>query len=137
MSENQKPEERHNDEREDWTGRRYWNRHVRYGGLLTALFWGLLLILVGALLFANNLGWLSGEWWQYFLIGLGGIFIIDAAVRFVTKTFRWGAYGRLVAGIILVLVGLAFLYGLSKWWPLLLVAVGVVILIAAIFRRNK
>jgi hypothetical protein len=135
--ENQKPEDKENDYREDWTRRRYWGKHVRYGGMLTGLFWGLLLILIGALFYANNMGWLTGEWWQYFLVGLGGILIIDAAVRFFTKTFRWGIYGRFIAGIILIFLGLAFLFGWSQWWPLVLIAVGLAILVGAIVRRSK
>ncbi len=101
------------------------------------LFWGLGLILLGVLLFSANRGWLSWDiWWEYFLIGLGVIFLIDAAVRYTSQEHRHGAFGRVIPGVVLICVGVAFIYGWSQWWPLILVAAGIVVLIGAITRRR-
>ncbi len=39
----------------------------------SGLGWGLLLILIGSLFFAQNKGWIENGW-AYFAIGLGAIF---------------------------------------------------------------
>jgi hypothetical protein len=44
---------------------------------LSGVGWGLFFILIGGLVFADNKGWLHGNGWSYFIIGLGCIWIID------------------------------------------------------------
>ncbi len=113
--------------------RREMRREYPYHGL----FWGLLLILLGVLFFASQQGWIFGdEWWQYFLIGLGSIFIIDALVRYVSPAYRHGIFGKFVAGTVLIVVGVAFVLGFSQWWPLALIAAGVVILAGLLLGRR-
>ena len=103
--------------------RRDWRRGPMHG-----LFWGMLLILLGVLFYVQARGWFSEDrWWQYFLIGLGAIFIVDALVHYVRR-ISYGIYGRLIAGAVLVVVGLAFLNGWDNWWPIVLIAAGVAIL---------
>ncbi len=120
-------------EPEDWRTRR---RQWRHQGGFQGLFWGLLLILIGVLFYGQYAGWLNGEkWWQYFLVGLGAIFIIEAIFRFFSH--RWGAVGRLVIGVILVSIGIFFLFGINQWWPLILIVVGIIILLASLFRKGK
>jgi hypothetical protein len=142
MSE-QKPDNQNNPnsqgpQREDWwEGRREW-RHD-WGGRdpLRGLFPGLILILLGGLLFLVTRGTLSwGNWWQYFLIGLGGIFLLDGALHYLIPNSRHHGAGKFVPGIILMLVGAAFVIGFSEWWPLILVGVGVAILLGMLFRRR-
>ena len=132
MSQNE-PENRQGEHEEDW----WEHRRRRHGGWYPGLFWGLLLILIGILVYANNEGWLHGDWWQYFLIGLGGIFIIESAVRYFSRRHPWGDFGRLIAGVILLFIGLAFLYGVGQWWPLVLIVVGVVVLLGSFLRRGR
>jgi uncharacterized membrane protein HdeD (DUF308 family) len=103
---------------------------------LRGLFWGLVLILVGVLFFINQQG---TEWdvlWKYLLIGLGGIFIVDGLAHFAIPEHRDGQLGRFIPGVILLFVGLAFLYNFSQWWPIILIAVGVIILLSFLFRRR-
>jgi hypothetical protein len=111
------------------------------GGLertITGIGWGLVFILIGILVFADNKGWLQGgAGWLYFVIGLGGIFIIGFLARFwLNQTHRWGSFGGLVVGVCLVYIGAAFLYGFGDWWPLVLIPVGVGILVKALWRNN-
>lgn len=103
---------------------------------LRGLFWGLVLILVGVLFFINQQG---TEWdmlWKYLLIGLGAIFIVDGLAHFAMPAHRDGQLGRFIPGVILLFVGLAFLYNFSQWWPIILIAVGVIILLSLLFRRK-
>lgn len=86
--------------------------------------WGLLLICLGVSFFLSMQGF--GAWWQYFIIGLGGILLIEA---------RRHGTGSIIAGVILIGVGVAFLTGIGNWWPLILIVVGVAILLNSWLRR--
>ncbi len=102
----------------------------------SGLFWGLALILLGVFLFAATRGWLSwSNWWQYFLMGLGAVFILDALVHFVSGD-RGEAVGRIIPGVVLICVGVAFVYGWDQWWPLILIAAGVAVLVSLVLRRK-
>ncbi len=104
---------------------------------LRGLFWGLLLILVGVLFFVNQQGYV--EWdtlWKYLLIGLGAIFIIDGLTRSFHPSYPSTGLSKYIPGIILILVGIAFLFNFSQWWPLILIAVGVLLLISILARRR-
>ena len=122
------------DRRREWREER---RERRYHDPWRGLFWGLVLVLVGVLLFINlqaGIGW--DTLWKYLLIGLGAIFIIDGLAHYWNPGSRPGSFGRFVPGIILLFVGIAFLYDFSQWWPVVLIAVGVAILLSLLFRRR-
>ena len=112
------------------------NRNSRLERFSSSLGWGLFFILIGTLFFAQNKGWLHGEGWSYFAIGLGVILLIGFLVRYVGGNNRWSAFGRLVVGLALVYIGLASVYGLGEWWPLVLIAIGIACLAKA-FLGNK
>jgi hypothetical protein len=82
----------------------------------------------------GNLSW--GTWWQYFLVGLGVIFLIDATIRVTHPAYRNSGWGRFIPGVVLLLVGAAFLLGFSEGWPLILVGAGVAMLIGMLFRKR-
>ncbi len=99
------------------------------------LFCGLTLVLLGTLFLLDQTGRISGDtWWQSFLIGLGVILIIDGLAHYLNPAFRRGSYGKFVFGLILVLTGMIFLLGFSEWWPVILIAAGVAMLLR-FFRR--
>ncbi len=101
--------------------------------------WGLFLILIGVLIFSDNVGWLQGgEGWLYFAIGLGLIFVLGFLVRYFGNHHnRWNAFGSLVVGLALISVGAAFLYGFGDWWPLVLIPVGVGYLVKGILSHKS
>lgn len=95
---------------------------------LRGLFWGLFLILLGILFFAQGQGLLGGvEWWLSLVVGLGAIFIIDSIVHYRNPSTRSYTVSRLIPGVILLFIGMAFLFGFTRWWPMALVATGVAI----------
>jgi hypothetical protein len=100
---------------------------------------GLFLTLVGGLFLAGNQGWLNqGSGWSYFIIGLGAILILGFIVRyFGILANRWSGVGGLIAGVALVLIGIAFLYGFGNWWPLALILIGIGILVKAFWRAGR
>jgi PAS domain S-box-containing protein len=102
------------------------------------LFWGLFLILWGMLALAIRLDWLTiANLWKAFLVGLGGIFIIRALVSYLAPTDRPRLIGRLIPGIILVFVGLGFLFGVNAWWPVVLVVAGVSVIFISWFLQRE
>ncbi len=105
----------------------------------SAIGWGLFLILVGGLFLAGNQGWLDqGSGWSYFIIGLGAILILGFAVRyFGILPNRRSGVGGLIAGLALVLIGVAFLYGFGNWWPLVILVIGIGILANGIVTRER
>ena len=99
---------------------------------------GLILIYLGItfyLAFNDIISW--EKWWAYFLLGLGGILIIRAAmISVMTKRVRV-AYGSLIGGVVLCLIGATGVLGIKHWWPLILVALGIAIIISALRERKK
>jgi hypothetical protein len=124
----------------DWRERReMWRqqrREARYRDPLHGLFFGLLLILMGGLFLAVQMGQLpTHSWWQYLLVGMGAIFIIDGLVHYLRPAQHYFIYGKFVAGAILLLVGGLFLLGYSNWWPVVLIAAGCAVLLRLFLRR--
>ena len=90
------------------------------------LFWGLMLILWGILIALLKQDLISpDDMWKAFLIGLGVIFLIQAIVYYVNPSTRHIALGRVTPAVILILVGMGFLFGLSSWWPVTMMVAGV------------
>lgn len=118
--------------------RRSWRREHRFGHEpLRGLFWGLFLILIGVLFFINQQQGTSWDiLWKYLVIGLGAIFIIDGLTLSFYAENHSGSLGKFIPGIVLVFVGVAFLFNFSQWWPVILIAVGVILLIGILISRR-
>ena len=107
------------------------NEHKRdaYSGI----FGGLILILLGVLFLLATMDVISwADWWAYFLLGLGAIFIIEFIVRSVTPAYRHQPRGKLVVGTVLLIIGGAHILGMVSWWPLILIAVGIIIIFTSL-----
>jgi hypothetical protein len=112
------------------------NRNLQLERTSDGIGWGLLFILIGSLFFAQNKGWLGGQGWAYFAMGLGVILVIGSLVRYFGGNNRWSAFGRLVIGLALVYVGISSIYGFGEWWPAVLIVIGIACLVNA-FWGNK
>jgi hypothetical protein len=113
------------------------NWNGRLDKLVDGIGWGLFFILIGGLFFADNKGWLNEHGWLYFAIGLGIILIIGGLVRyFIGQENRRKSVGGLFAGLALIYIGVAFLFGFGDWWPLALVPVGLGFLVKAIWSHK-
>jgi uncharacterized ion transporter superfamily protein YfcC len=110
------------EERRRWRQeRREARRHYPWRGI----FPGLLLILIGGLFLAVQQSWIpQNTWWEYLLIGLGGIAVITGLVRQYFHDYRYRGAGQFVMGAILITLGALFLLGSGHWWPLVLIVVG-------------
>jgi hypothetical protein len=115
------------------------DRSRELGHRWSAIGWGLFLVLVGGIVLAGSRGLLhDGQPWLYCTIGVGAIFIVGFLARFFgNPSDRWAAVGSLIAGVSLVYVGAAFLYGLGEWWPLALVFAGICYIAREILSRKR
>jgi hypothetical protein len=135
-SNNQNNEEKRYEPR-DWREARWeWRRErreMRMRSPFHGLFPGLVLILIGVLFLGSMQGWIDRDiWWQYFVIGLGSIFIIRGLVDLPYS--RFCSYWRFIPGAALIAVGLISLLGFTQWWPVVLIAAGALILGIVILR---
>ena len=96
---------------------------------------GLILILLGVLLLLSTLGHISwGDWWAYFVLGLGCILIFEALLRIAGTADRQPVTGKLIGGSVLAIIGAAYVFGMVTWWPLILIAVGIIIIVTSLAR---
>ena len=122
-------------EENEWRKKRH-NGEVR--DPLGILFAALIIILIGCLFLLRSLGFIQwNDWWKYFLIGLGSIFLIDAIIRGFIPQFRRSVLDRIIPGIILIAVGFGFLLGFGDFWPIVLIVVGVGMIITFLVRLIK
>lgn len=131
--EKQEKDEKARDEKDEKSQEEKW-RHDPFGRVI----FGLIVITVGVLfLFAsqNKIAW--EDWWAYFLMALGGIFLFEVMIRSIMPAHRRPVFGKLIAGLVLIAIGASNIYGLGTWWPLIIIGVGVFILFSALFRVRK
>ncbi len=103
----------------------------------------LIIIWLGVTMLLANLdlafiGW--GDWWAWFLLGIGGIFILEAIVRLVVPDYRRPVGGKIIAGVVLLIIGASgtFLpFGFDQLWPLIPIAVGLAILFGGLFKWKR
>jgi hypothetical protein len=104
-------------------------KNDRYSGVMG----GLILILLGILFLLTTQHYIHWyDWWAYFLLGLGAIFVLDFIVRSLTVHDRQVQTGKLVAGAVMMVIGASHIFGLASWWPLILVAVGIILLVTSL-----
>jgi hypothetical protein len=101
----------------------------------TGVTGGLILILLGVLFLLSTHHYIAWyDWWAYFVMGLGAILILDFIIRAAAGAKRGAHTGKLVAGAVLIVIGAAHIFGLSTWWPLILIGVGLILLVGS-FRK--
>jgi uncharacterized membrane protein len=116
---------------------------------LGSIIWALILIWVGLVLLAQNLGYLEqwgirlkfadlpfevpfvGDSWSLIFLGIAVIVFIEIIIRLLIPDYRRPLMGSVI--FLIVCIGLAF----GSWefiWPLILIAVGASILLRGLFR---
>jgi hypothetical protein len=106
-----------------------------------AWFGGLVLIIVGLAFIVENLNLpfiKNGNWWAVFLL-IPIVAILDDIYRIYTTTpeGKAGAIASKIVGLLVIsTVMVIFLFGvqLGIYWPVLLIAVGLALLIAALVK---
>lgn len=105
---------------------------------LGRIFFGIIIIWLGISFFLMEQDFFyNGEWWSYFLLGLGIIFFAEALVRMSRPEYRRPYTGKIIAGAVLVAIGAGRIYNMENWWPLILIAIGVIIIVINVRQKNK
>ncbi len=98
---------------------------------------GSILIWLGLSFFlaqTNVISW--AFWWAYFMIGLGAILAVFGLFRWKTGAARQDASGMVIGGFVVAIIGAFFAAAsaidFGTYWPFLLVAIGIIVIIAAI-----
>ncbi len=118
---------------------------------LSSITWALILIWVGLVFMAVNLGWLEPSrtsivhpWvstlagmgvWSAIFLGAGGLVFIEALIRTFAKPYRSTDGGNFFLAAIFLGVGLSAIFGWRVVWPLVLIAMGLFALLSALIRR--
>ena len=105
-----------------------------------ALTWATVLIWGGLVLLAETTKLMAGvDWWRawsVFFLGWGVIILAGAGIRSSMPERRRPVAGSLIMGFVLLGVGLGGLVGWRFAWPLVLIAVGVIIVLRAFVSRR-
>jgi len=114
------------------------NEKGRGGDLAAAVTGGLVLILLGLLLYWSETGTTAITWsnfWEYFILGLGAILIVQGLVRYAQRGHL--IPGTFIGGAVLMVIGGSFVassdFGL---WPLILIVLGVGAIASAFVGRR-
>jgi hypothetical protein len=132
--EDEKRSEKEDEKRHEKEWHEKWEHNpVRVITLAIILIWG------GIIAWISEANVIHYSWWQgwsVFLAGTGVIVLIKAAYR-LRPEHRRPVSGTIIIGLVLLGVGLGDLIGWNYSWPLILIAIGVVFIILAFFRRQR
>jgi hypothetical protein len=111
-------------------------RHYR--DRIGRVFFGIIVIWLGVSFLLREHDFLyHSDWWAYFLFGLGIIFIAEAIVRMILPEFKRPYLGKMIVGSIFLALGANNIYGMEEWWPVILIAAGVAIILLTFVRKNE
>lgn len=101
------------------------------------LFGGGVLIVLGISFWLATSGAISWAiWWAYFLGGLGLLLILLG----INNARSGKDSGPITGGVVVLAIGiiaiLAWNYSLSSWWPLVLIALGLVVIVSAVLSHK-
>ena len=124
---------------------------------LSTISWAAILIWAGVAFLAVNQGWLDRlnlpqslfhnllprqlgmfepDVWSLIALGVGVIILLEVVVRLLVPAFRHHVGGSLITAAVFIGIGLGNWFGWNIIWPLILIAVGVVVLIGGLTRKR-
>jgi hypothetical protein len=107
---------------------------------LQGLFWASVLIWAGLVFTAESMGWLpqlghAGAWnWLFFGVGL--LALLGALWRGLSPAYAGPGVGNYIWAGILIIIGLSGVVAVKITWPLVLLALGIILLGSALLRRR-
>ena len=102
-------------------------------GWAAAFIWAGLVLLAETKNYSAKFNWWDG--WAIFFTGAGIIVLFEIVIRLLVPQYRKNITGSLILGLILLGIGLGALFNL--FWPLVLIAIGIIILIRAFVRSHQ
>jgi uncharacterized membrane protein len=110
----------------------------RISGWTGPLFGGMIVIWLGVtFLLASNGNILWGNWLSWFLTGLGILLVLDGIVLTAIRGNAYPQIGFFIGGMILFLIGFTPIFLGFDFWPLLIVAIGIAIIVSAVLGRRR
>lgn len=139
MTERQYREKEEKQEKQEEKEEKSWDEKWRRDPLNAAV-WAVILIWVGLVLLASNLGLFARfeflDAWAIIFLGAGLILLLEVAVRQLVPAYRQPMGGNLVLAVIFLALGLGGLIGWGLAWALVPIVIGVLILIRGLFWRR-
>ena len=102
-------------------------------GWAVAFFWGALILVAQNTNLTSDISWWNG--WSVFFTGVGIFALIAVVVRLLVSDYHNPSTWDVIWGLILLGIGLIGIIGTVWVLPLVLIAIGIVILFSAL-RRN-
>ena len=119
---------------------------------LGPIIWGLILLWAGAVLLLSNLGMLDSllrrtiiapvwvgrlaQGWSLVMLGAGVILLVEAAIRLLMPIYRHSVMGTVILAIVFIGIGLGDLISWNILWPVVLIALGLIIVVRGLFRSK-
>lgn len=124
---------------------------------LSTITWAAILIWAGVAFLAVNQGWLERlnlpqplfhnllplpldmfepSVWSLIALGAGVIILLEVVIRLLVPAFRRHIGGSLIVAAVFIGIGLGNWFGWNIIWPLILIAVGVVVLVGGLTRKR-
>lgn len=155
MSDQQKYEKQEKEEKdekevqkhEEKTMEEKWHRDP-----LGTMIWALILIWAGLVWLGWNFGVLEHyaflkrliasngniepPIWSLIFLGAGVLILIEVVIRLVIPTYRRSVIGSIIVAAIFLGIGLGDLVSWNLIWPVVIIAIGLMIIIQGLFRRK-
>ncbi|MGQ9561354.1 MAG: hypothetical protein ACUVTG_16020 [Candidatus Oleimicrobiaceae bacterium] len=104
----------------------------------SGIFGGLMIVWLGVVFLLDRQGLAPGVGWVwYFLLGIGAILLAEVIACQLLPQYRQPSAGRVIAALVLIAIGAWQITGLGEWWPLLLIAVGLVLIVNSLRAGRK
>jgi hypothetical protein len=103
-----------------------------------AVVGGLVVIWLGASLLLKNMGYFG--WTSFggvFLLGIGVILILRGLYAYVQTNSFDQAFGFLIGGVVVSLIGGNIVYDIQNWWAIFLVILGAFIIVRSFTERRR
>ncbi|MEJ2708304.1 MAG: hypothetical protein P8074_11875 [Anaerolineales bacterium] len=134
-------DEKANEKEEEKTAEKSWDEKWARDPV-TSVVWAGILVWAGLVLLAGNLGLLEAiifnglifEDWALIFLGAGVIVLLGVLFRLAVPAYRRAVTGSLIFAFILIAIGLGDIIDVGLLWPLIIIAIGVVVLFRGLLR---
>jgi serine/threonine protein kinase len=138
MSEKEREKKQESEEKNDEKQReKGWNTNIEKSGLaidigpsdrLSQFTWGGVVMWIGVALLLG----LSPAW-SWIAGGAGALVLVEVVIRLLIPEYRARPGGRLTLAMVLMVIGFGTALGGFSWWPLILIAIGISLLVNRLF----
>jgi hypothetical protein len=104
---------------------------------VSGLIPGVILVVLAILFLLSYFEIIKGEWWQYFLVLLLIVFLIEYWVEYLNSVRGRSRLKMGLVGLFLIGLGIVFLFNISVWWPLMVLGTGLALIIAFVIKKGR